>query len=517
MGVNYNTEGARPTSPDWKPQGPVVKTPKFTGQPPLTDLSGGQPVLNIEANATTQHASSLDAFADPADQPSPDADLLPLATRPREITVVSAQPQTLHIEEPKILNQPSGSLPFYLTDELTIKPPMAFLDDNPLDTNRQPEKTGKVPDDLPQIYRDFYQGILSGEVVSPTKEQIEIAVDEYFLDTPLTELTAEQEEVLRQLMLKRHNNDFNGPYSKRKWDSLAGERSFYHPGIMLGNLPVPHLFCIPDGDVFKDFAEDMFREHQPKPISREEKAKILTDPGIYTNLQLVINGIRSPMLGNGTRHLIDELAPNIRGEYFDDGLVRHDSYGFNHKRFLEVMDKIQAAQNKNPKEIAKGLDIGGSNGVAAYDAERFAANLEMTNITIDPEIGIWPLRGGHRFLFGERLPCDFAGKFDLILSNTAFRYMGYPDIALENAIHALKVGGILQIGFSSDYGKLYTKNPDQLDKAINDKMLWLEELERTGKIQTLPLPPTLRNLQQDWKEYRKDIAGYLHLQKTGSF
>ena len=85
----------------------------------------------------------------------------------------------------------------------------------------------------------------------------------------------------------------------------------------------------------------------------------------------------------------------------------------------------------------------------------------------------------HVFVPMERLPERFRESFDIMVSNMAWRYFVYPDIALKNLLQALSVGGWANIVFSCDRSPLAFED---LNTRMNGSMHLLKILEKSGHI-----------------------------------
>lgn len=244
-----------------------------------------------------------------------------------------------------------------------------------------------------------------------------------------------------------------------------------------------------------------------QPLTPGEKERYFTDPVFYFGTEVITkHGGKSHLVGNGTRHLTYEQSGGAA-----------ETYGYYKNEFTDMLSLVRTAQGKDQHDSLQGLDIGGSTGLAARDAEQLDPNLSMTNITISPEIGIWPLRGGHKFLFAERLPVEYSEQFDIIFSHLAFRYMRYRDIALENAIRALRKGGILRIDFTSDTMFKPGESREQIDRDMDVYFRRMEDLQRQEIIRYLPVNKNrFKDVREDWKQGNSCVHGLVYLQKTGS-
>lgn len=368
----------------------------------------------------------------------------------------------------------------------------------------------RVPPFLPPLYDTFFTAMLCGRSFQPQPHDIDRAIDHYFSYDPLTTLSSQQEALLKADMRELYAYIM---FSKNTWRALAGDTFLVGPNDQSHPM-FDSLINIPDEYILfaGKKATSLGRQFHIIPLTPTEKEELLSDPAIYARVNIQIDHTSGGVLSNGTRHLANEQDSHIKfGRH-----TLYESYGYTIREFTDQLTQVRTAQKKSQTDTLLGLDIGGSNGLGAHDAEQLDPNLNVTNITIDPELAFWPLRGGHRFLYAERLPKNFSEQFDIVFSNLAFRYMRYRDIALENAIRALRIGGILHVFFSSDYKKRSGQTRQQIDEAIDAQFQRMEQLQRRGIIKYLPAKRGFTNARKEWKmNPTYDVHGMVCLQKTG--
>jgi hypothetical protein len=365
----------------------------------------------------------------------------------------------------------------------------------------------RLPTYLSPIYRSFYTAMLQGEHTVPNNRQIRRAVDRHFKYVPLTPLSDEQESWLKADMRRRTRYHVRNT----KWRDLAGDTFLLslqenHPMRESSNMSLAFY-----GFYAGEEAVVHGKELGIKPLSPVEKEMLLTNPAFFTDAKYTTGrGLRG-LIANGTRHLTNEQSEGIK---LLDGKVGYESYGYTIDDFTTMLGQVRNFQGKTQNDKLLGLDVGGSNGLGAHDAELLEQNLDVTNITIDPEIGIWPLRGGHMVLHADRLPIEFNEKFDIIFSHLAIIYMRYRDIALENLIRALNIGGILDVHFSSDDWLKQDETPEQINRDITLQFQRMQKLEEQGIIRYLPLKETHSDARK-LGESGRVAWGSVRLQKTG--
>jgi SAM-dependent methyltransferase len=308
----------------------------------------------------------------------------------------------------------------------------------------------RLPSYLSPLYRTFFTRLLSGEHITPTPIQIEEAVNQHFSSKPLTPLTPFEETELRSDMVRFYNRTF----SLELWKAFSGDVYFEDEETLTTRKP-----------------ENSYGKSSLTPL---EKEILLTDPVFYNNARFNLENSLYPLSIYGNRDLTRDFCSC-------------DSYPMTNHDFFRILNSIRQFHNIGKLSFLKGLDIGGGIGLAANEAEGLDPNLEMTNLTANPELGVYPLRGGHEIMLAERMPGSFTEKFDLIISNMAFLYFRYPEIALNNALLALKVGGIMRISYDVGRSPLLIENRiREFRKRTKDQLDFMDQLQADGYIQYFP-------------------------------
>lgn len=361
-----------------------------------------------------------------------------------------------------------------------------------------------LPDYLPPLYRSFFASVLAGSPNHPTEEAIHGAVALHYAEPPLTPLSNRQRMDLQSDMVDEYKQVFGG----NTWKVLAGP-TFYLPARESHPLRGrARLFEDRPGFYAGSGAEALIGVIPGvEPLTPDEKTDILTNPHFYESARITAENWSTSVVGNGTRKMIDDE------EKF------HDSYGFTEQGFRGLLSHVRTAQSKDVGDRLRGLDIGGSTGLGAYDAEQFDSHLDITNLFLDPELGIWPLRGGHILTQAENMPASFFEQYDVITSNMAFRYMRYPDVALSNALNALHVDGVLDISFLYDRSRLLNEDRDhELNRNLKNMFSAIDEAITNGYLKQLPsFTARKHDAIEDWREGQNWPYGRICLQKTKTF
>ena len=316
---------------------------------------------------------------------------------------------------------------------------------------------------FPPGVKDFYQDMLLGHYPLPSDNAVNSLMEQFFKASPLTKITDNQEKLLRFHIKDQCNYFFN----RELFKSLAEEVVYFTAGE--DSYPRRILYL-------NEISVEKAKKRGLAVLSPQEKEELFTNPIIWNELHHRAEnpsggGYAGRVIGYGTRPLICRFG---------------DGYGFTHTSYQDFLDNIRKTQGKNESDLLNGSDIGGSTGLAAHQAEELDPYTIITNTTTDPEIGAWPLRGGHRFLLAERLPEDFFEKFDFIVSNYAFCYTVFPGIALMNALFSLKVGGPFWINFDFDRSPLFRQGTyDVVFNEVANVYKYLSDLKDKGSVRFL--------------------------------
>lgn len=171
------------------------------------------------------------------------------------------------------------------------------------------------------------------------------------------------------------------------------------------------------------------------PMSAEEKKAMLRVPDQW---DLPFNGLEVGGHIQGVERQLNSYLTNEFGAGNSVGLG---------DKFTEIVDRVRKNTRNGDVKI---LDIGGGNGTALRDAKRRDRNISTTLQALHIEAGMDNEMEDVIICPAEMLPESAFESYDLVISNIAFRYFSYPDIALLNAIKALSIGGEAYIEFGYD-------------------------------------------------------------------
>ena len=296
-----------------------------------------------------------------------------------------------------------------------------------------------------KITARFWEGIDAGKFNPWTTQEISTLVEEMLGSSPLQELTTRDREVISIEMHHILSSNLN----RNLYHLLASDPVYFFSTAkeippetdIFAPFPDKASFFVPRSSNSYEINKKEFdtitailakagKEH----LSRPEKKKMLSDPAVWLNARLNTVRIDCPLVGYGMRPLT--------------------SYGINTEQFMDTVKRVQNATGKDKINL---LDVGGANGLALQDARK------LTNIVITHNLTptLEPAMFSTDFLYvcpAERMPESFREQMDLILSNYAFCYFPGQDLALENILQALSVGGEANIEVSFGKQRVFVDN-----------------------------------------------------------
>ena len=312
-------------------------------------------------------------------------------------------------------------------------------------------ETVKLPES--KTLQHFWRGIETGKFVPLTDEEIDDMITSvYFNGEPLTGLTEEEENNIRKGLFKIAKS----PSGTKILEDLASKEVVYLPkekcpdGIFKTKQP---LLIIKGTENITGETTTGAIDQDGITLSPAEKIRIFSDIEIWKSAGFHRQGYR----------------PLLRTEetYGED-------YGYTREQFVQL---VEAIKRRTGKQDIKMLDVGGGIGEACQDAQNLCPEIEAVNLTIDEEPAMFPVKTVLKP--AERMPADFREGFDLIVSKTAFGYFVYPDIALENCLQSLSVGGEARILFIT--GSQEYEVPDYVKRIVME-FRRLKKLAENGYI-----------------------------------
>lgn len=314
---------------------------------------------------------------------------------------------------------------------------------------------------------NFWQGVIAGHFIPTTQEQIEGLVDEkLFGEEPLIPLTKEEEQMLQAHLRLRCLRTLNDEVLQ----GLSG-----NPVVFLGANTDPSLYkAIGFRDHYRrpvfligDCAEMAVNLGQ-SPLTVSQKTTLYRDPELFNEALIFYHS------GDGY-NAWPVRSQASRSFFSDDHVAFYDSYGFSQLVFRQI---AQGTQDRTGKEDLSFCDVGGNIGLACAEVQRVYPDFIYTNITIDEEPAMWD-GINHVIVPAERMPKRFSESFDLVVSNMAWLYFIYPDIALRNVLASLSVGGYAEISFSTGVCPL---DGEERETRLRNLYDYIKKLREIGMI-----------------------------------
>ncbi|MBI2102376.1 class I SAM-dependent methyltransferase [Candidatus Woesearchaeota archaeon] len=288
-----------------------------------------------------------------------------------------------------------------------------------------------------ELRERFREGLRAGTYRFWSQEEIADVVErEMFFFEPLQELEEEDRTIIFGEICKHVSSEsFNSPHyaelaSEGVYVFGAHETTLRECGLDPPKLGNRYEILVPAGREYflrEDYylqsrrgyqqLEEALQQCGRRPLSVEEKEKLFFDPKFMDSARLVGTWGSTGTHGFGMRTLKE--------------------YGFTDEQFLEMVGRIQRSMGK---KIINVLDVGGANGVALRDMRTLSDAIVTHNLTPTVEPAMYPVDFLHTCT-AERMPASLRESMDLVFSNYAFCYFPGQNLALENILQVLSVGG----------------------------------------------------------------------------
>jgi hypothetical protein len=382
----------------------------------------------------------------------------------------------------------------------------------------------------------FWNSIKTGEYNRVSWQVIcDVVDDVYFGDSPLVAMGSEETELLREQVSRVLKKSLRGS----RLEELAATDSSYLVGdhnkikrLIKGRRGIPDrrkpsivYYEVPtktggpvkvrtsriEGDI-KSFGLDNKSIEQGYPYLFVWD----TSTDLYDKTNHVTNwktGVREIVEGLGGRRLSPSEKMSLLSDinvWRDLHVVTLSSSSTGHKWgyrpiketfFIdeeEFYHAMQQIREQTGREQIRLLDVGGGLGEACYEAEQLDPNIQATNLTVLPEPAMYGVKTV--YCSAERMPESFKGQFDLVWSANTFRYLVFPDLAIDNCIAALDVGGEARISLDSLHQ--HPVRITDLEERMARKYQELTELRDQGLIE---LDYSLRGPDEEFRSGRLKI------------
>jgi len=289
----------------------------------------------------------------------------------------------------------------------------------------------------PKTMQHFWKGIRTGKFNPPSDEEIMRMTNEiYFNGNPMTQLSDEEETKLRSYVFGKLKSNLIRPVFQQITEKPL-IYCFLPSGSKItfdGQNPVSyngHFFFYVDEKVADRKAHlKKLADIGATDLTPQEKLELFSDINIWAQARYfqvlprikIIGSLRD---GDGSRSIRDYDLENVK----------------------KIIGRIRKRTGKTDLKV---LDVGGMLGQACYDLQEMDPNVITTNLTLTEDPTNFPVETV--LASAERMPSEFRGRYDLVLSNMAFRYFMFPHKALENCLDALSVGGEAHLSLDGVFG-----------------------------------------------------------------
>jgi len=309
------------------------------------------------------------------------------------------------------------------------------------------------------FYEKLFKGIKDNKWYPYNTKDINDFLDtHHFSGEPLLPLVPKDEKRLRSYLFRT----MKGVVSEYRFKDyclnplVKLERGTKKFGTLLKDWPYVANLNIGD-DTKKKQLQNFIDWNGVVPMTPDEKIDFLKNPSLYGEHRYIKSG-------GGESDFCRQGYRSIE-EY--DGLSKG--------RFIKLLKKAQKSTGKKNIRI---LDIGGGIGQALQDIKRIDENVFTINMTIDPESSLF---ASDRTIIGsaERFPADLLNSVDLVITNMAFRYFPFADLAVRNIIHSLSLGGMADVFVSTERSPTSDR---EIKKRLTETYSWLLKLKKEGCI-----------------------------------
>ncbi len=309
------------------------------------------------------------------------------------------------------------------------------------------------------FFNKYFRALSKGKLAKYSKKEINKIIDKYFFsDDPITELSGIEMKNLR----KKIFDDLANLWTDSFLTDLAGQNIIYLSPEEVKNLNQALGKSYGALSYGKKIIINFSQRNDIAIYRKETGVRLMTPKEKIDFLKTL------PTLLN-TRLVFS----NCEGSCTQMGYYEIGYYGLD-----ETMALIKETREKTGKKIISVLDLGGGVGLPLMGLKEVDLDIFTINLTLTTEPTMFKV--DQTILTpAERFPKILAEKVDVIISNMAFRYFRYPDLAVKNVVRALSIGGIAKIFVASER----SDTPQaELKKRLTDTYFWLQDLIKKGII-----------------------------------
>ncbi len=363
------------------------------------------------------------------------------------------------------------------------------------------------------LFTKFWQELLVGKGTEKGEKEVEELVEAYTNVEPINPLSKQEAEKIKEhlrFFFRLKIDSYNKEYNQLINDQIL-LLDAKNLNLTLGINYVGSKFNILNStelskqEKYKKPLESLM-EKGVKFLTTAEKVKLFNEPEFFGkaryfawNSKLLY--VRNGLFGSGSRRLTQE-----EGGYYHSN--------------EEFLEEVRGVRERTGKSKIRILDVGSNFGFALKDMKDLDSNIETFNMTIDEHPA---LHGDHIVRYpAEMMPAEFKEIMDIVDSQVAFRYFLYSDIALNNVIKSLSVGGVARISYEVGHtSNSFVPGVPRItisEQELNNrqKVLWtgIKELVEKGYLDISGSSSIIKEAIQNPSE--KHIHGFVHLIKNKS-
>jgi hypothetical protein len=320
-------------------------------------------------------------------------------------------------------------------------------------TTTQMNETFSLP-----FFEKYFASLQKGKYIPYSAKEISTIVNtHYFSGEALIPLTNHEETILRaqarNILMRQFKKSFlhslitnDFIFLNPKQVNQLGNGHGALDKNLLVNITETTIDCCPDIHSF-------IKKKKIPLMTNREKVNFVKDINIFQQTRYRKGNCESPCSHQGYRPL--------------------EGYGYDSESLFK---QVQISTGKKNITV---LDLGGGIGLAAHDMKLSHPEISTINITCDTEPVMFTA-DRTTLCFAERFPKDLCESVDLVITNMAFRYFFFPDLAVKNVVTSLSVGGIADIFVTSERS---STPDDELEKRLSDTYFWLTDLAQKGIIE----------------------------------
>jgi SAM-dependent methyltransferase len=310
------------------------------------------------------------------------------------------------------------------------------------------------------FFNKYFRALKAGKVVQYSDREINRIIDRYYLnEEAITELPEKEAKILREKI-------------------FIILQSFFHDSF-ISDIAGSDILCLNQEQI-----EAMNKETGSSHTIRKEGGKFLIDLSASREKEKVIEFCqKEKIITMSPQEKVDFLKnlTEFLSANFSSGCMTgtcnymgyRDIIRYDVGRIKNLLAEIRLTSGRKNLTV---LDLGGGIGLGLAGLKELDPDIYAINLTLHAEAAMYKT---DRTILSpaERFPKSLKENVDLVISNMAFRYFRFPDLAVRNVVHSLRVGGIANIFVTCERSG---GSDAELKRRLNKTYDWLQELIEQG-------------------------------------